>query len=119
VKHRKLSKFTVPADEDLSDFNPLSTLQAPNVLTGRDLYREANRTSIADQATKDREAHGDPPSKQIGYFQSAEKRAWEGLTVDEREQWEKDATPEPALVEKSYTSPHILKCVLYSSSSHI
>lgn len=89
------------------------------MLTGRDLYREANRVSITEQATKDREARGDPPSKQIGYFQSAEKRAWESLADDDKEQWDNEAAPQQTLTEKSYTSPQILKCGLNNLFLHV
>jgi hypothetical protein len=76
------------------------------------LYREANRASISEQATKDRDSRGDPPSKQIGYFQSAEKRAWEGLSDDEKAHWENEASNDAPPPEQSYTSPHVLRCVV-------
>ena len=108
MKHRKLQKVSATV-EDLGDFNPLRAFQASNTLTGRDLYREATRASITAQATSDREASGDPPSKQIGYFQSAEKRAWEALSDSDKKKWDKDALPQEKSQEESYTSPHILR----------
>jgi hypothetical protein len=110
VKHRKLQKATA-AVEDLGDFNPLRAFHASEMLTGRDLYREANRASISEQATKDRESSGDPPSKQIGYFQRAEKRAWEGLSDDEKSHWANEVSEKVSSPEKSYTSPHLLRQV--------
>jgi len=93
----------------LGDFNPVRAFKASSVLTGRDLYREANRTSISEQATKDRESSGDPQSKQIGYFQRAEKSAWEGLSDEEKAHWDNEASEGVSTPEESYTSPHIIR----------
>jgi hypothetical protein len=102
VKHRKK-----PTDA-LVKFNLLHAFRASDEISGRDLFRQANNVSITEQATKDRQASGDPPSKQIGYFQMAEKRAWEELCEEDKAHWNDKASPEPP-VDKSYTAPHILR----------
>ena len=79
------------------------------IQTGRDLFREANRESIVAQATRDREAQGDPPVKQIGYFQMAEKRAWDELSSEEKDKWIGEAASEDSAVDESYTAQHIMK----------
>jgi len=93
----------------LADLNPLRAFRKIDVLSGRELWRGVNRALISEQATKDREACGDPPSKQIGYFQSAEKRAWEALSDKDKEKWADDASQPQGSPEKSYTCPQIVQ----------
>jgi hypothetical protein len=51
---------------------------------------EENHASITEQATRDQEAASDPQSKQIGYFQVVERRAWESLADKDKEKWTAD-----------------------------
>jgi hypothetical protein len=95
-----------------ANLNPLRAFRNVDILSGRVLWREANRMSISERATKDREVSGDPPSKQIGYFQSAEKRAWDALSFEEKEKWANDALQPQESPEKSYTCPQILRWVV-------
>jgi len=93
----------------LDEFNPIRAFRATDLQSGRELFREANRESIVAQATRDREACGDPPTKQIGYFQRADKRAWEELSSEEMEKWNSQAAPKGPSGDESYTAVHIVK----------
>ena len=90
-------------------FNPVHAIRASDNLSGRDLFREANCATISEQATRDREASADPRTAQIGYFQRAEKRAWEALDDDEKADWEGKASTPAVPTEKSYNATHILR----------
>jgi hypothetical protein len=115
-KHKCLKQTTSATETLLTNLNPLHAFRNVDILSGRALWCEATRASISERATKDREASGDPPSKQIGYFQSAEKRAWDALSFKEKEKWANDALQPQESPGKSYTCPEILRWVVPKSN---